>query len=161
MTNWFYMNRSAFASLLNDELGENLTRKLLSFDFDIPVSFMIGETSDEILIKIQQTFSRHICRTTICNDHCLSCSLSPPMYAKLAWFVQRLIIMSPISKPFVKKLSSANQDLKCMKDKNIISHDSNQNDLSDIHQIKSNTAKTDQVSFLNLTLSKYSCDFCF
>jgi hypothetical protein len=117
MDNWFYMNRKTFENLLYDELGANLAQKLISIDFDIAVSFMIGETTNEILTKIQQTFSRKFCRKINCNDHCLSCSLSPPNYAKLAWFVQRLIIMSPLTKPFIKHNSSS-KSLNDSKDKN-------------------------------------------
>ena len=109
MTNWFYMNRKTFSTLLHDELGSTLASKLISIDFDTPVSFMIGETSNEILSKIQQTLSRHICQNLFCNDQCLLCSLSPPNYAKLTWFVQRLIIMSPLKKPFIKP-NSTKQD---------------------------------------------------
>ncbi|CAF1977545.1 unnamed protein product [Rotaria magnacalcarata] len=112
------MNRMTFTSLLSDELGPNLTGKLLSVDFDQPVSFMIGETSDEILTKIQQTFSRQICGKNICDDHCVSCSLSPPVYAKLIWFVQRLILMSPLRKPFIQqKISLINENLSSIKDR--------------------------------------------
>ncbi|CAF0925288.1 unnamed protein product [Rotaria sordida] len=123
MNNWFYMNRITFKNLLNDELGSNLTKKLLSLDFDHPISFMIGETSDEILIKIQQTFSRKICHQFICNEHCISCSFNPSTYAKLTWFVQRLLIMSPLRKPFIKQISLeklSNEDLSCIKNTNII-----------------------------------------
>ncbi|CAF4102443.1 unnamed protein product [Rotaria sp. Silwood2] len=111
-----------FVNLLNDELGPNLTGKLLSLDFDLPVSFMIGETSDEILTKIQQTFSRRICRKIICNEHCTLCSLNPSTYAKLTWFVQRLLVMNPLRKPFIKQISLpklSNEDISCMKDKNV------------------------------------------
>ena len=38
---------------------------------------------------------------------------------KLIWFVQRLLIMSPISKPFIKQTSLSNQDFTHIKDKNI------------------------------------------
>ena len=117
MNNWFYMNRMTFTSLLQDELGPNLTEKLLSLDFDHPVSFMIGKTSDEILTKIQQTFSRQICGKIIYHDDCVSCSLNPSTYAKLIWFVQRLLIMSPLHKPFIKRISSANEDFSHIKDK--------------------------------------------
>lgn len=94
-----------FTNLLRDELGSNLTEKLLSMDFDHPVSFLIGETSEEILEKIQQTFSRQICGQFICHDNCVLCSLNPSTYAKLTWFVRRLLIMSPLQKPIVKKVS--------------------------------------------------------
>jgi hypothetical protein len=59
---------------------------------------MIGETLNEILSKVQQTLSRHIFHKFICNDQCLLCSLTPPIYAKLVWFVQHLII----NKSFVR-----------------------------------------------------------
>ncbi|CAF3691189.1 unnamed protein product [Rotaria socialis] len=117
MSNWFYMNRMTFTSLLADELGPNLAGKLLSMDFDQPVSFMIGETSHEILTKIQQTFSRQICGKNICDDHCVSCSLSPPIYAKLIWFVQRLLLMSPLHKPFIQQISLKDENLSSIKDK--------------------------------------------
>ncbi len=100
------MNRKTFSTLLHDELGATLAFKLISIDFDTPVSFMIGETLNEILSKIQQTLSRHVCHKFICNDQCLLCSLTPPNYAKLAWFVQRLTIMSPLTKPFIKPTST-------------------------------------------------------
>ena len=58
--NWFFMDRLTFNNLLNEELGERLTSSLISQGFDTPVSFLIGETSDEILIKIQQIFSHSI-----------------------------------------------------------------------------------------------------
>ncbi|CAF3307167.1 unnamed protein product [Rotaria socialis] len=114
MNNWFYMSRMTFTSLLNDELGPHLTGKLLSLDFDHPVSFMIGKTADEILTKIQQTFSRQICGKLICHHDCVSCSLSPPTYAKLIWFVQRLLIMSPLRQPFTKQISLSNKDFSCI-----------------------------------------------
>ncbi len=126
MTNWFYMNRKAFEILLNDELGANLASKLISIDFDTPVSFLIGETSNEILSKIQETFSRNYCRKIICTDQCLTCSLSPPNYAKLIWFVQRLIIMSPLTKPFIKQTSSE----KFLHDKSNQQGTSSTNDIS-------------------------------
>jgi hypothetical protein len=107
MDNWFYMDRKTFERLLFDELGTNLAPPLISMGFDTPISFMIGVTSDEILSKIQQTISLLHCRKTTCNDHCLTCSILPPHYAKLFWFVQRLIIMSPLSKPFIKPNSSS------------------------------------------------------
>jgi hypothetical protein len=113
------MDRMAFENVLNDEFGRGLTEVLIKCDFDTPVSFMIGETSEEILRKIQQTFSRRICRKIICNDQCISCSLYPSTYAKLAWFVQRLLIMSPLSKPFIKQTTLSNQDLIYIKDKNV------------------------------------------
>ncbi|CAF3148987.1 unnamed protein product [Rotaria sp. Silwood2] len=122
MNNWFYMDRITFQRLLKDELGSNLTKILSSLDFDRPVSFMIGETSYEILTKIQQAFSRQICHKIICNEHCILCSLYPSTYAKLNWFVQRLLIMSPYRKPFIKQISSvklSNEDFSSMKDKNI------------------------------------------
>ena len=104
MDNWFYMTHITFKGVLNDELGERLTSDLVILGFDTPVSFLIGETSNEILTKIQQTFSNYICRKINCNVRCILCSLNPPSYAKLAWFVQRLLIMSPISKPLVKQI---------------------------------------------------------
>lgn len=107
----------AFTSLLHDELGSNLTGKLLSFDFDHPVSFMIGKTTDEILAKIQETFSRQICGKLNCHRDCVSCSLSPPTYAKLIWFVQRLLIMSPLHQPFTKRISLLNEDFSCITEK--------------------------------------------
>jgi hypothetical protein len=105
MNNWFYMDRLTFERLLIDELGRNLTQKLFEVDFDTPVSFLIGETADQILTKIQETFSRSICSKMICNDRCIFCSQNPSTYAKLTWFIQRLLIMSPLKKPFIKQPS--------------------------------------------------------
>ncbi|CAF4963008.1 unnamed protein product [Rotaria sp. Silwood1] len=125
MENWFYMNRMTFEDVRNDELGVNLTEKLLSIGFDLPVSFLIGETSDEILIKIQQTYSREVCGKIICNENCVLCSFNPPTYAKLAWFVQRLLIMNPIRKTFIKPEvfpTLLKEDFSFMKDKNVTNH---------------------------------------
>ncbi len=133
MSNWFYMNRQAFEMLLFDELGTHLAHHVISIGFDTPVSFMIGKTSNEILSKIQATFSRKFCSKIICNDHCLSCSLSPPDYAKLVWFVQRLSIMSPLSKPFIKKTSSLtllNDNSTSIKGKNTTINSSSNEDCS-------------------------------
>ncbi|CAF1624656.1 unnamed protein product [Rotaria magnacalcarata] len=129
MNNWFYMNRMTFTSLLHDELGSNLTGKLLSFDFDHPVSFMIGKTADEILTKIQETFSRQICGKISLHRDCVLCSLSPPTYAKLIWFVQRLLIMSPLHQTFTKRISLSKENFSCIAEKvetndiNIEKHD--------------------------------------
>ncbi|CAF3331512.1 unnamed protein product [Rotaria socialis] len=129
MNNWFYMNRMTFTSLLHDELGPNLAGKLLSFDFDHPVSFMIGKTADEILTKIQETFSRQICGKIICHRDCVLCSLSLPTYAKLIWFVQRLLIMSPLHQPFTKRISLSKENFSFIAEKvetndiNIEKHD--------------------------------------
>jgi hypothetical protein len=101
--NWFYMDRKSFRKVLTDELGSLLTKRLLEIDFDTAISFMIGETAEEVLIKIQQSLSRLFCNKIICNAYCTSCALMPSSYAKLTWFVQRLLIMSPISKPFVQR----------------------------------------------------------
>jgi hypothetical protein len=101
--NWFYMDRLNFKNLLTDELGPLLTKCLIELDFDTAVSFMIGETVEEVVTKIQQSLSRLVCRRIICNNYCISCALLPSSYAKLSWFVQRLFIMSPISKPFVQR----------------------------------------------------------
>ncbi|CAF3667950.1 unnamed protein product [Rotaria sp. Silwood1] len=125
MDNWFYMDRMAFEDVLMNELGVNLTEKLLSIDFDLPVSFMIGETSDEILIKIQQTFSREICGKIICNENCLLCSFNQSTYAKLAWFVERLLIMSPIRKAFIKPKvfpTLLKENFSHMKDEDVKNH---------------------------------------
>jgi hypothetical protein len=135
MTNWFYMDRKTFKAVLNDELGANLTERLISFDFDLPISFMIGETSDEILTKIQQTFTRQICHKTICTDSCISCSLNPPIYAKLAWFVQRLLIMSPLSKPFVKQILSPKQNSPSIQEENCYSNKQNSTNIKQIIQV--------------------------
>jgi len=127
------MNRKTFEMLLSDELGAHLSQQVISVGFDTPVSFMIGETSNEILSKIQQTFSRKFCSKTICNDHCLSCSLNPPNYAKLAWFVQRLSIMSPLTKPFIKQTSSVtllNDNSTSVKGKNATINSSSNEDCS-------------------------------
>ncbi|CAF4067745.1 unnamed protein product [Rotaria magnacalcarata] len=118
-----------FTSLLHDELGSNLTGKLLSFDFDHPVSFMIGKTADEILTKIQETFSRQICGKISLHRDCVLCSLSPPTYAKLIWFVQRLLIMSPLHQTFTKRISLSKENFSCIAEKveindiNIEKHD--------------------------------------
>ncbi|CAF1116602.1 unnamed protein product [Rotaria sp. Silwood1] len=120
MDNWFYMNRMTFENVLKDELGVKLTEKLLSIDFDHPVSFLIGETSDEILTKIQQTYRLEVCGKIICNENCVSCSFDSPTYAKLAWFVQRLLIMNPIRKAFIKEKAFPTllqEDFSCIKDK--------------------------------------------
>jgi hypothetical protein len=133
MNNWFYMDRNTFAKLLFDELGQNLALNLIAIDFDTAVSFLIGETSDEILTKIQQTFSRRFCHKIICNEHCITCSLSPPNYAKLAWFVQRLFIMSPLSKPFIRKTSSSkllNDNSTSIQRKNTTTSSSSNDDCS-------------------------------
>lgn len=106
MTNWFYMDRRTFGELLYDELGPSLAPFLLSYSYDTPISFMIGETPDDILSKIQETFSLFNCQRKLCNENCLNCSITLPNYAKLYWFIQRLLIMSPLSKPFIKKSSS-------------------------------------------------------
>ena len=108
MPNWFYMNRHTFVTLLHDELGSGLASSLIRIGFDSPVSFLIGETSNDILVQIQRTFSRYYCCKLICTDQCLSCSLTPPNYAKLIWFVQRLSIMSPLTKPLINRTSSKN-----------------------------------------------------
>ena len=107
MSNWFYLTRHGFEQLLHDELGRGLASALTSIGFDSPVSFLIGETSNDILNQIQQIFSRYFCHKLHCTDQCLSCSLTPPSYAKLTWFVQRLAIMSPLTKPFIKQTSSS------------------------------------------------------
>ncbi|CAF3827318.1 unnamed protein product [Rotaria sordida] len=126
MDNWFYMDRITFENVLYNELGVNLTGKLLSIDFDLPVSFLIGETSDEILIKIQQIYSHKVCGKIICNENCISCAFNPPTYAKLAWFVQRLLIMRPIRKAFIKQKifpTLLQEDFSYMKDdKNLTNH---------------------------------------
>ncbi|CAF1380570.1 unnamed protein product [Rotaria sordida] len=125
MDNWFYMDRMAFQNILMNELGVNLTEKLLLIDFDLPVSFLIGQTSDEILLKIQQTYSRKVCGKIICNENCLSCSFNPPTYAKLAWFVRRLLIMNPIGKAFIKQKVCPTllpEDFSYMKDTNATNH---------------------------------------
>ncbi|CAF3188544.1 unnamed protein product [Rotaria sp. Silwood2] len=109
-----------FENVLNDELGVNLTEKLLSIDIDLPVSFLIGETSDEILIKIHRTYSREVCGKIICNENYVLCSFNPLTYAKLAWFVQRLLIMNLIRKTFIKQIAFPillKEDFSFMKDK--------------------------------------------
>ncbi|CAF3189259.1 unnamed protein product [Rotaria sp. Silwood2] len=109
-----------FENVLNDELGVNLTEKLLSIDIDLPVSFLIGETSDEILIKIHRTYSREVSGKISCNENCVSCSFSPLTYAKLALFVQRLLIMNLIRKTFIKQIAFPillKEDFSFMKDK--------------------------------------------
>ena len=108
MSNWFYMNRHTFVTLLHDELGSELASSLIRIGFDSPVSFLVGETSNAILVQIQQTFSRYYCEKLNCTDQCLTCSLSPPNYAKLIWFVQRLSLMSPLTKPLIKQTPSKN-----------------------------------------------------
>jgi hypothetical protein len=105
MNNWFYMDRPTFECLLREELGTYFANVLIEYHFDTPISFMIGETPNEILAKIQLVFSRNCCHKRMCSDQCLVCSFSPPLYAKLAWFVQRLLIMSPFTKPFIKPTS--------------------------------------------------------
>jgi hypothetical protein len=99
------MDRPTFESLLREEFGTYFANMLIAYHFDTPISFMIGETLNEILTKIQLTFCRNSCRKTMCSDQCLICSFSPPLYAKLTWFVQRLLIMSPFTKPFIKPTS--------------------------------------------------------
>lgn len=107
MENWFYMDRKTFINHLHDELGPCLAPVLISCSFDTAISFMIGETSDDILLKIQQIFTQFFCRKRICTENCLLCSITLPNYAKLSWFIQRLLIMRPLSsKTFIKKISS-------------------------------------------------------
>lgn len=114
------MDRLEFVDLLRDELGENLAKHLIWIEFDRPISFMIGETSEEILSKIQQATSLRHCRKINCYEHCFVCSLNPAVYAKLFWFVQRLLIMSPLTKPFIKPKSLNKEDFNdIVKDKTL------------------------------------------
>ncbi|UJR29934.1 hypothetical protein I4U23_017481 [Adineta vaga] len=119
MNNWFYMDRLEFHNLLDDQLGNNLANILISLEFDTSISFLIGETSEEILTKIQQTISGSFCRRINCYESCINCSLNPAAYAKLFWFVQRLLIMSPLTKPFIKPTIITNEDFNRIKDKTI------------------------------------------
>ncbi len=114
MENWFHMDRMTFERLLDEELGINLTTKLFSIDFDSPISFLIADTPHEIIGKIQQTLSKMICSKMICKDSCVKCSLHPSSYAKLVWFLQRLLIMSP----FTKSLMKPHIDKICVGDEN-------------------------------------------
>ncbi|CAF1161874.1 unnamed protein product [Rotaria sp. Silwood1] len=154
MNNWFYMDRITFENLLNDELGPKLTKKLLLLDFDLAISFMIGETSNEILTKIQQTFSRKICRKIICDEHCILCSFNPSTYAKLSWFVQRLLVMSPLSKPFIKQISLSNEDSSYIQDKNIT------NDYNSIEKNLSNININKNIRNISIENSNNNCSEC-
>lgn len=104
MDNWFYLDRQSFLLTLDNELGPTFSSILKSYGFDTAVSFFIGETSDEIISKIQNTFTRYRCKKQICSNNCVTCLLTPPQYAKLTWFTQRLLVMSPHSQSFTKKI---------------------------------------------------------
>lgn len=115
MYNWFYLDRRSFVRLLQDELGENFGLYLMSYGFDTAVSFLIGETTDEILFNIQQTISRFRCQKEICSINCILCSLTLPRYAKLNWFIQRLLAMNPHSSAFVRNPALHLSTTKLMK----------------------------------------------
>ncbi|CAF3735101.1 unnamed protein product [Rotaria sp. Silwood1] len=66
-----------------------------------------------------------VCGKIICNKNCVPCSFNPPTYAKLAWFVQRLLITNPIRNAFIKQtalLTLLKEDPSFMKDKNVTNH---------------------------------------